>query len=154
MFAAAGLEQRFWAKVDRSGDCWEWRAFRGRDGYGRFHVGRDESGNKKKWNAHRVAYELIVGSIPEGLDLDHLCRNRGCVNPAHLEPVTRRENLMRGETIVAAAAAKTHCVHGHEYTPENTIIDGRGRRCRECRRLQDKARWPHKAELRRRKRVA
>jgi hypothetical protein len=85
---------------------------------------------------HRVAYELLVGPIPEGLELDHLCRNTRCVNPEHLEPVTGRENLMRAVSSWAAKnAAKTHCPQGHPYDEENTKVkrDG-GRACRACGR--------------------
>jgi hypothetical protein len=81
--------------------------------------------------AHRVAYELVIGQIPAGLELDHLCRNVVCVNPAHLEPVTRAENMRR------RSAAQTHCKHGHEFTPENTYYywhGGRHRACRACGR--------------------
>lgn len=106
--------------------CWEWTASRFRNGYGQ--------GNRTV--AHRVVYELLVGPVPEGLDLDHLCRNRGCVNPGHLEPVTRRENLRRGETLPAANAIKTHCNTGHEFSEENTYVDALGKRhCRACRRV-------------------
>ena len=113
------------AKVNQSGECWEWRAAVGRDGYGRVGFAG------KIWLAHRLAYELFVGPIPVGLDLDHLCRNRRCVNPAHLEPVTRRENLRRGRNW---HREKTHCKYGHEFTTENTYgrHDG-GRDCRACR---------------------
>lgn len=91
--------------------------------------------NKRGQQAHRVAYELFVAEIPEGFDLDHLCRNRGCVNPDHLEPVTRRENLLRGETIPARNARITHCPQGHPYDAENTRIRPCGRRrCAACNR--------------------
>jgi hypothetical protein len=128
------IEERFWTKVDTSsGDngCWLWMALKSEKGYGLLWAG---SGSKCL-KAHRVAYELMVGPIPEGLQLDHLCRNPGCVNPAHLEPVSNRENTLRGTSFAALNAAKTHCPHGHEYTPENTYIENgrhRQRRCRQC----------------------
>lgn len=84
-------------------------------------------------NAHRLAYIHNVGPIPEGLVLDHLCRNRACVNHLHLEPVTQRENVMRGVNVTALNARKTHCVNGHEFTSENTWLEnGSKRRCRRC----------------------
>lgn len=85
--------------------------------------------------AHRVMWELMVGPIPDGKVLDHLCRNRGCVNPAHLEVVTQGENVLRGIGPVAVNARKTHCKNGHEFTEENTIIRREGwRGCRTCSR--------------------
>jgi hypothetical protein len=94
--------------------------------------------------AHRVSYELVKGPIPEGLHLDHLCRTPLCVNPDHLEPVTHRENLLRGNTFAARNAAKTHCVQGHELTPDNLYLrkDRIGRMCMTCRRNQDLKRRP------------
>lgn len=113
---------RFWMKVGRSGDCWEWS---GADttGYGHFRLP-----GRRDVLAHRYAYEYLIGPIPGGLQLDHLCRNRRCVNPEHLEPVTQAENIRR--------AAKTHCVHGHELAGDNLYIDERrsSRECRTCRR--------------------
>ncbi len=85
--------------------------------------------------AHRFAYELLVGPIPDGLVIDHLCRVRHCVNPAHMEPVTRWENTLRGGSFSAVAARQTHCVNGHPFDEENTHVDRRGfRRCRACNR--------------------
>lgn len=123
--------ERFEAKyvVNDETGCWEWTAFRNWDGYGTFW---DEG---RMFMAHRWSYGRFVGPIPEGLTLDHLCRVRHCVNPVHLEPVTQHENLLRGNTPAAVNARKTHCIHGHEFTPENTALTVDGRReCRECRR--------------------
>jgi hypothetical protein len=117
----------FWEKVDRSPDCWQWTAGRDLDGYGVFHVAGHARG------AHRVAYELMVGAIPSGLQIDHLCRNRGCVNPDHLEPVTPRENQRRADVALGIRSAATHCPRGHEYSPENTYMAKTKRNCRACR---------------------
>jgi HNH endonuclease len=122
--------ERFWNKVDKSGDCWLWTGYVTPQGYGMFRL------NGLASRAHRVAYELVNGPIPEGLVVDHLCRVRHCVNPSHLEPIVFHENIIRG-TQGEWAKAKTHCPSGHEYTPENTRIDERGsRQCRKCRHEQ------------------
>lgn len=121
------IGDRFWSKVDATGVCWLWTAHRDPNGYGRFRL----DGAIRP--AHRVAYELLVGPIPEGLTLDHLCRIRHCVNPDHLEPVSRRVNTLRGIGVSALRARQTHCQHGHEFTPENTYTWRRQRRCRTCR---------------------
>lgn len=134
--------ERFWPKVDKNGDCWEWLARKSPDGYGIFTL----DGHGKKVRAHRFAYELLVGPIPEGLTLDHLCRNRACVNPAHLEPVTVRENTLRGRSFSAIHARKTHCKHGHEFTPENTRIEKTGGRA--CRKCANRARTLRRAAAR------
>lgn len=128
------LEERLWPKVDRRGDdeCWPWLASENGHGYGQFTVYID--GKMRARAAHRVVYQLLVGPIPEGLDLDHLCRSRICVNPAHLEPVTRRENLLRGITLPAAEVERTHCPRGHAYDEVNTYLHGGQRHCRACRR--------------------
>jgi hypothetical protein len=122
--------ERFWAKVERPGpdDCWPWLAAKDSSGYGHMYV------DGRLVLAHRFAYELLVGSITAGLTLDHLCRVRHCVNVAHLEPVTRRTNTLRGETIAAAEASQTHCKHGHPFDEANTYYRRRrGRLHRSCR---------------------
>ena len=123
----------FFAHVTIGDGCWEWTGYRKPQGYGQYGNGRDGSPVK----AHRFAYELLVGPIPDGLELDHLCRNPSCVRPDHLEPVTHRENMLRSHSFIARKAAQTHCVNGDEYTPENTGIAKNGtRHCKTC-----KSRW-------------
>lgn len=117
---------RFWAKVNRGGDdaCWLWKgATDGTGRYGSFSV------NGKLERAHRVAYELLVGPVPEDLVLDHLCKVTLCVNPRHLEPVTQYENIMRGDSLQAQNARKTHCPRGHPY---DMVMPNGGRTCRTC----------------------
>ena len=119
--------ERFWSRVDIASPdaCWLWNAYVTPRGYGQ--VGAPVAGERQ---AHRVAYALSVGPIPDGLTIDHLCRVKLCCNPAHLESVTAAENHRRwAETL-------TTCPHGHAKTPENTYVTARGfRQCRECRRL-------------------
>lgn len=123
---------------DLSG-CWLWMGPKNNNGYGS--MSARVGGIRKPVIAHRFVYQMLRGAIPQGLQLDHLCRVRHCVNPDHLEAVTARENLMRSPTLQAENAAKTHCVHGHEFTPENTRIrkrPGGGRVCRTCFRDRDR----------------
>ena len=131
------VDERFWSKVDATGNCWEWTAYKGPLGYGKFTVTVDGKWVKTH-HAHRFAYEALVGSVPDGLDLDHLCRNPGCVNPDHLEPVTHRLNLMRSpRSLLTRNLAKTHCPAGHPYDERNTFLNRRKngtyfRRCNAC----------------------
>lgn len=126
---------RWWAKVDKTDACWLWTGSLDRRGYGQFDVW-DESGHKNH-RAHRWGYQKLIRVLADDEVLDHLCRVRQCVNPAHLEPVTNMENLARGH-LGAHNAVKTHCPQGHEYNPDNTIPigpDGRWRACRACARV-------------------
>lgn len=139
--------ERFLGKVapNASNGCWEWAGHRAPTGYGQ--VNR----NGVTAYAHRVAYELAVGPIPDGLHLDHLCRNPPCVNPAHLEPVTVGENHRRG----LWGVLRTHCFHGHEWVPENLMSNGEGKRCcKVCHREQGRARKRRKQEAARESRNA
>ncbi len=118
--------------------CWEWTGVKLRGGYGK--IGAGGTGGKTLL-AHRAAYELFIGPIPDGKEIDHLCRKRDCVNPGHMEPVTCRENLLRGETLAAQNAAKTHCIRGHPFDEANTYRHPSGsRRCNTCRRADDRRR--------------
>jgi hypothetical protein len=119
-------EERFWAKVKKTDTCWLWTAARFRGGYGQFRMDR------KIVSAHRIAYALVKGPIPEGLHIDHICRVRHCVNPDHLEAVTKRVNTLRGISPIAIAARKTHCPQGHAYNDENTNLYQGRRYCRPC----------------------
>jgi len=134
---------RFWPKVNKGNGCWEWNASLTRFGYGAFYW----RGQMRP--AHRFAYEDIKGAIPDKLTIDHLCRNRSCVNPDHLEAVTQRVNVLRGQGITAAEARRTHCPLGHPYDLFNTYIRPGGKRIRDCRACKDLARQRHKAKQRR-----
>jgi HNH endonuclease len=123
--------KNFWAKVEITETCWVWTASRYPTGYGHLKF------FGKNAYSHRIAYQMLVGPIPEGLTLDHLCRNRICCNPDHLEAVSQRVNALRGQTVAAANAAKTHCPQGHEFLPTNTYVPPKkphARDCLECRR--------------------
>ena len=147
MTAKTPPPERFWPKVnfDSGGDCWIWTASINPKGYGQFRVGTKPDGRAVVIHAHRFAYMDTVGSIPEGMELDHLCRVRACVNPMHLEPVTTRENQRRSPiSFVTIKGSRTHCANGHEWTEENTYwYSSRGgnphRQCRQCKRDRRRA---------------
>lgn len=141
-------EERFWEKVDRSGGpdaCWLWTASQQGGGYGQFWTG------SQLQVAHKYSYELVHGPVPDGMEVDHVwargCTNRHCVNPAHLEAVPQQINNLRSNSLSAQNARKTHCKHGHEFTPENTYVRPGvrgGRDCMTCRREIELRRLPRR----------
>lgn len=142
-------KERFWEKVDRNGPtpetgaiagrCWNWIGSTKISNGGKYGNFR-RSNSRSQVSAHRWAWESINGPIGSGEVVDHLCRNTLCVNPAHLEAVTERENILRGTNKAALFAARAHCGKGHEFTPDNTRITAAGARlCRTCRRETSRA---------------
>lgn len=145
------IETRFWKYVERIPfhTCWEWMGHvmtsRGGLQYGRIASG---GGVKRMLYAHRVAFELHKGPIPAAMEIDHLCRNTRCVNPAHLEAVTPRVNILRSNSVSGHAARKTHCPQGHAYTSENLgRPNGNARKCRVCHRDRERVRRAARAEV-------
>lgn len=144
------VEDRFWAKVDKDGPvpevrpdlgpCWIWTASTVKFGYGQFNPG-----DRMMVRAYRWAYERFVALVPKGMELDHLCRNRLCVNfERHLEVVSKTENILRGESPPAQNARKTHCLRGHELTEGNVYRrkDRNGRDCLECKAERRRVKRP------------
>lgn len=138
--------ERAQAKIDTSGECWPFTGALNDKGYAR--IQWVERGQRRSVLLHRAMYEAHIGPIPDGLQIDHLCRNRACVNPEHLEPVDQRTNVLRGIGPTAVHAAKTHCIHGHPLVEGNLLPQpNRWRKCRECARRRGR-------ELKRRQRAA
>jgi hypothetical protein len=129
MKVSEGVERKFWDKVMPCGECLIWTGYVNARGYGVF------CGDAKRHErAHRISYAIAFGDIPKGKEIDHLCRNKACVCPGHLEAVTHRINVLRGRSPMANNSRATHCFRGHAFTPENTAVrsDG-GRACKKCR---------------------
>ncbi len=124
---------RFWSRIKKTEDCWLWLGSKNRDGYGLFSL------NGEKIRVHRITWTLKNGEIPEGLVSDHLCKNRACVNPDHIEMVTNGENVLRGESLSAKNKRKVKCQHGHDFDFIRTF-DG-ARVCRTCERARAKIRY-------------
>lgn len=122
-------------RISKTNYCWTWTGSVGWDGYGRAYH------NRLNQLAHRAVYTEFKGKIPPKMTIDHLCRNKICVNPEHLEVVSQRENILRGDTRAGKNAKKSHCSRGHEFTPENTYTytgsrGGTWRACRACERIK------------------
>jgi len=124
----------FWDHVDTSGNCWPWRRAISSNGYG--HVLGD---NGRQQSAHTLAYEAYYGPVANGMEIDHLCRNRMCCNPFHLEAVTHRENVLRGTSLSALRAKQTHCARGHELEFNHSYSEPR--RCRLCVQIKNRRRY-------------
>lgn len=137
--------ERWREQVEKTDACWLWIGAKQSGGYGRFKAEGGRAG--KVVLVHRWTYEHFVGPIPDGLTIDHLCRNTSCVNPAHMEPVTREVNAWRGNT----NKDKTHCAYGHELTPENVYVAPKRpttRDCRKCRKARRRARYERDVQAR------
>ena len=131
------IEERFRAKIEiTETGCHQWIGATAGDGYGLFHVEVTPTGVPRREYAHRWAYERYVGPIPDGLVIDHLCRNHGCVNPSHLEAVTQQVNLARG----VGNSSRTHCPSGHPYSGDNLRTHRGKRYCRTCAAARDAGR--------------
>ena len=132
--APQSKRSNIWEKIEITDSCWLWHGCFNSSGYGQCtYEGKDH-------RVHRLIYQWMIGPIPDGKQLDHLCRVRCCVNPFHLEVVTLKENVLRGIGITAKNAVKTHCINGHKFNNENTYLAKRKRgiqrECKKCRKLQ------------------
>lgn len=139
------LLERFEAKYipEPMSGCWLWTAFLNPAGYGQIGVGGRAG---RPMLAHRVAWEMHRAPIPEGLVIDHLCRNPACINPDHLQPVAQKLNLLRGNTFNARNVAKTHCLQGHPLIGENLYLNSHGgRHCQACRKRNREA-WRRRSK--------
>ena len=140
MIKPTPLKVRFDAKVSRQPDgCWLWTGYIGTHGYGM--ISTTKAAGRRPDVAHRISYELYVGPIPDGLVIDHLCRVRACVNPAHLEAVTQQTNFLRSEHQSAVSLRRNRCKHGHKLS-DNARVSASGKRdCRECVKRRNAARY-------------
>ena len=130
--------QKFWSRVDKTGECWTWQGSITCYGYGQFSHPVKGMSNR----AHRVAWEMANGPVPEGLVLDHLCRNRACVRPDHLEAVPNRTNVLRGYGVSAEFARRTHCSRGHELPTAGSRV------CKGCEQIRYEQRLRNHAKER------
>lgn len=136
LYMPRSLWERIERWTDRSGGCWVWTHWLDQDGYAH------ASYEGKRVRVHRWSWEQVNGPVPPGLELDHLCRTRGCVRPDHLQAVSHRENMMRGVAPSAVNAKKTQCKHGHPFSGENLILQIDGRRsCRTCTNRRARTRY-------------
>ena len=148
MATTQNLEERLRRsiKIDPN-NCWIWQLHKNASGYGQIGVGSHTDGSRRTALAHRISYEYFKGIIPEGLTIDHLCNTESCINPDHLEAVTVKENVHRGNPLWKQEAARTHCLNGHEFTRENIYKSsrGNGRNCRTCMIERSRERYQMKS---------
>lgn len=150
-FSKTLWRKRFFQRINIEDGCWIWKGVITPRGYASFYY--QINGVNKIISCHRAAYMDFIGSIPAGLTLDHLCRNKSCVNPSHLEPVTMRENILRSESPPARNHRKVFCQKQHEFSPQNTYVRDDGQReCRICKRAIQTV-WRNKRRLERRNKV-